>query len=64
MTRERLETNSERQNREIAVSIFTKLKSLDSAEEIKRTELNAVLEEFLLTKVGLPSCPVIRIAAG
>jgi hypothetical protein len=43
--------------------IFAKLKSLDSAEEIKRTELNAMLEEFLLTQESLPSSPVIRIAA-
>jgi hypothetical protein len=43
--------------------IFSKLKSLDSAEEIKRTELNAMLQEFLLTQESLPSSPVIRIAA-
>ena len=43
--------------------IFAKLKALDSAEEIERTELNAMLQEFLLTQECLPSCPVIRIAA-
>jgi hypothetical protein len=43
--------------------IFAKLKSLDSAEEIERTELNAMLQEFLLTQDSLPSSPVIRIAA-
>jgi hypothetical protein len=43
--------------------IFAKLKSLDSAEEIERTELNAMLQEFLLTQESLPSSPVIRIAA-
>jgi hypothetical protein len=30
--------------------IFAKLKSLDSVEEIKRTELNAMLQAFLLTQ--------------
>ena len=44
-------------------NIFAKLKSLDSAEEIERTELNAMLQDCLLTQESLPSSPVIRIAA-
>jgi hypothetical protein len=35
-----------RQHRESLKDIFAKLKSLDLAEEMKRTELNAMLEEF------------------